>query len=110
MELPERDLLIAVVTLWRSGFIEVTTTPLSSVEREFDLVSVSNYARKQARLHPKVTSKMHESHPLSESERTALLMVEGTMTKRALVTLLLGDMKQETAEAMIDSLAERGFL
>jgi hypothetical protein len=36
-------------------------------------------------------------------------MVEGTMTKRALVTLLLGDMNQESAEAMIDSLAERGF-
>jgi SAM-dependent methyltransferase len=109
MDLPERDLLIAAVTLWRSGFIEVTTAPLSSVEREFDSVLVTNYARKQARSHPKVTSKMHESYPLSETERKALLMVEGTMTKRALMTLLLADMNQESAELIIDSLAERGF-
>lgn len=109
IDLPERELLIAVVTLWRSGFIEVTTGPLAGVERRFETVAVANYARLQARSQPKVTSKTHESHPLCESERKALLMVEGTMTRRALVTLLLGDMNQEQAEAMIDSLAERGF-
>ena len=110
MELAERDLLIAAVTLWRSGFIEVTTVPLSSIERDFDTVTVTPYARLQARSHPKVTSRTHDSYPLSELERKALLMVDGTMSKRALVTLLLSDTAQENAEVMVDSLAERGFL
>jgi hypothetical protein len=37
-------------------------------------------------------------------------MVEGAMSKRALVTLLLRDMDQENARALVESLAERGFL
>ncbi len=110
MELTERDLLIATVTLWRSGFIEATTVSLSSLERDFDTVSVTRYARLQARTHPKVTSRTHDSYPLSDHERKALQMVEGTMSKRALVTLLLRDMDQENAEAMVESLAERAFL
>lgn len=110
MELAERELLIAAVTLWRSGFIEVTTIPLSSLEREFDTISVTRYARLQARAHPKVTSRTHDSYPLSDHERRALQMVEGAMSKRALVTLLLRDMDQENARALVESLAERGFL
>jgi ubiquinone/menaquinone biosynthesis C-methylase UbiE len=110
MDLAERDLLIAAVTLWRSGFIEVTTSPLSSLERDFDTVTVTQYARLQARSHPKVTSRTHDSYSLSELERKAILMVEAAMSKRALVTLLLSDMDQDSAEALVESLANRGFL
>jgi hypothetical protein len=37
-------------------------------------------------------------------------MVEAAMSKRALVTLLLSDMDQDSAEALVESLANRGFL
>lgn len=109
MEISERELMIAAVTLWRSGFIEVTTAPLSAVERDFDAVEVTRYARLQARSYPKVTSRFHESFPLSDDERKAILLVEGSMSKQALLASLSGDMSEERARQIVESLAERGF-
>lgn len=109
VDLSERDLLIATVTLWRSGFIEATTVPLSGTERVFDRIAVSGYARLQARSHSKVTSRTHDSFPLSEHERRALVSVEDSMSKERLVALLSGDVSQEIALEVVDSLAERGF-
>lgn len=109
MDISERELMIAVVTLWRSGFIEVTTAPLSAVERDFDAVEVTRCARLQARAYPKVTSRFHESFPLSDDERKAILLVEGSISKQALLASLSRDMSEERARQIVESLAERGF-
>ena len=110
IEISERELLVAAVTLWRSGFVEVATAPFRAIDCDHDSVRVTKYAQLQARSHPKVTSRSHDSYPLCEVERKALLLAHEGMSKHALVTLLLSEVHQKDSEAVINSLRERGFL
>jgi trans-aconitate methyltransferase len=107
--LSERELLIAVVTLWRSGFIDLLTEPVIEREGIAGIVKVGSWTHLQCKESSKVTSGLHDSYPLSAIEQRALTLAQGGMTFSALRTQLLADLPDAEVGRLLESLYERGF-
>jgi hypothetical protein len=109
LSLSEKDLLVAAVTLWRSGFIDLLTEPLTGVERPEGRVKVGAWTKVQCDRSSKVTSALHDSYPLSPVEKRALALAQGEMTFTALTVQLLQETPEQEVRALLASLWERGF-
>jgi hypothetical protein len=109
LSLSERDLLVAVVTLWRSGFIDLLTEPLIAREGLNGAANVGSWTKYQCEGSSKVTSALHDSYPLSAIEQQALVLAQSGMTVAALKVQLLHELPEHDATRLLESLYERGF-
>lgn len=109
LSLSEKELLVAAVTLWRSGFIDLVTEPLTGVERPEGRAKVGAWTTLQCEGSSKVTSALHDSYPLSPIEKRALALAQGEMTFSALTVQLLQEVPEQEVRALFASLCERGF-
>jgi trans-aconitate methyltransferase len=109
LSLSERDLLIAVVTLWRSGFIDLLTEPLIERAHLDGTIKVAPWTTLQCEVRSKVTSALHDSYPLSAIEQKTLMLASHGMTCLALRTQLLADLPEQEVDLLLMSLYERGF-
>lgn len=102
----EHDCLRTLFTLWKTGFVEALTAPISC-DRE--RLEVSPWARKQAVGSGQVTSALHESFNLAPEERAVLAQVVAPMTYTALETLLIASYPRERVVQLISAIREKGF-
>jgi trans-aconitate methyltransferase len=102
----EHECLRTLFTLWKTGFVEALTVPISSCRERAE---VSPWARKQAVSNVRVTSALHESFNLSAEERAVLAQVIAPMTFAALETLLVASYPRERVEKLIAAVREKGF-
>lgn len=85
-ELSEADLVSSLLTLWRSGFVEVACdgAPVQFIPHQA-LAS----AREQARRDGAVTSFRHESLELSAVERELIARADGSLSSEELVDVIV---------------------
>ncbi len=102
----EHEIMRAVVTLWKTGFIDALQMPLCGKRAE---ASVPSLARLQAVAGEKVTSLLHESLMLSKLERQALQVVQQPLSFQALETLLVQYAPLEEVKQVVSGLREKGF-
>jgi hypothetical protein len=106
----EADLVSSLVTLWRSGFIEIALDGDSGTHEMLQKPRALESARIQAKQGELVTSLRHEALDLSNSERAVLSASDGTRSLEEIGSaseLLRGDVKG-TGEAF-ERLRELGF-
>jgi len=109
LSLPEKELLVAAVTLWRSGFVDLVTEPLTAVELPEGGAKVGAWTRLQCERSSKVTSALHDSYTLSPVEKRALVLAQSGMTFEALTVQMLQELPEQEVRALLASLCERGF-
>ncbi len=102
----EHDMMRAIVTLWKAGFVDALQMSLCGKLHE---ASVSDLARLQAASGEKVTSLLHESIALSKLERQALQLVQKPLSFQALETLLVPYAPLEEVRQAIAHLRATGF-
>jgi hypothetical protein len=105
-KISEYEIMRAVVTLWKTGFVDALQISLCGKLSE---ASVSSLARFQAAAGEKVTSFLHESLTLSGLERRALQAVQKPLSFQALETLLVPYAPLQEVQQAIVTLRERGF-
>ncbi len=102
----EHEIMRAMVTLWKTGFVDALQMSLCG---ELPEASVSSLARFQAVAAEKVTSFLHESLALSDLERRALQAVQKPLSFQALETLLVPYAPLQEVQQALANLRERGF-
>jgi SAM-dependent methyltransferase len=106
-ELPEADIVSALVTLWRSGFVEAAcegAPPASGT------VSALRIARELASQGSQAVSFRHEALELSAAEREAVVLADGSRQRQALVAAVAAaGHGQEAAERAVGRLEQLGF-
>lgn len=106
--LDERSVMAALITLWRSGFINASL-PLPSTRVERQRAQVSVLARRQAEDGEMVTSLLHRSHRLSRIERECVRLADGSRSFDELARAVGEGSNDQTAYGAIARLRELGF-
>ena len=108
--LNEADIISSLVSLWRSGFIEVTCDrpllALASVGKP----RAPEYSRMQAQAGELATSLRHEALQLSPIEREIIIRSSGEQEATAIINELSQDHPRDTVKAAYDRLVQLGFL
>lgn len=104
--LSEHDMLRVLVTLWRTGFCDAVTSPLCGVSGD---ARVNPFSVAQALGGGKVTSALHDSHPLTSLERTAIGIAAQPLSFDALKIQLLQHAPKEEVDGVVARLVEKGF-
>lgn len=105
-DISEHELMRAVVTLWKSGFIEALQFPIAGLS---SAPVISQLARLQAYAGERVTSALHESLELSALERRVVELATVVHSFQALEVLLVQSAPLEKVTAAINSLRIKGF-
>ncbi len=105
-QMSEHDTIRALVTLWKTGFVDAVTAPLCGQGAE---ATVSPLAQLQIIAGERVTSFLHESLTLSELERQVLQLAAKSPSFQALETLALQYAPAKEAHQAIWGLREKGF-
>ena len=108
--LNEADIISSLVSLWRSGFIEVTCDrpllALASVGKP----RAPEYSRMQAQTGELATSLRHEALQLSPIEREIIIRSSGEQEAATILNELSQDHPRDTVQAAYDRLVQLGFL
>jgi hypothetical protein len=105
----DRDLMHAIVRLWRSGFVDLGLTPRPVRTTLEGLASISRVAQCQVGRKEKfVTSAQHRSFALSEGEREVLTLADGERSFEDIINLIGGRTRAEVVETLT-RLLELGF-
>ncbi len=108
--LNEADIISSLVSLWRSGFIEVTCDrPLLALARVGKL-RAPEYSRMQAQAGELATSLRHEALQLSPIEREIIIRSNGEQEAATILNELSQDHPRDTVQAAYDRLVQLGFL
>lgn len=102
----ETELTRALVTLWKTGFVDACQRVLCLPCNE---ARATPLARAQALSGEKVATPLHESFDLPRLERRALGRLEKPISFQALETLMLHDGSREEVLNAIQNLTEKGF-
>jgi hypothetical protein len=101
-----QECLRAVFTLWKTGFIEALSVPISGVDGR---AVVNPVARMQAVSGARVTSALHESFNLTSEERAILAQAVLPLSFSALEVGVQGLGDSARIRGVIKVLKERGF-
>ena len=108
--LNEADIISSLVSLWRSGFIEVTCDRLLLALASVGKPRAPEYSRMQAQTGELATSLRHEALQLSPIEREIIIRSNGEQEATAIINELSRDHPRDTVQAAYDRLVQLGFL
>ncbi len=109
IEYSERDMISILVTLWRSGFIELLSEPVCGRVDSSDKPRAAPWLHQEIETRKCATSALHESYSLTGLEQSILQRCDGSVTVSQLIEQASRDGSREMLSHLVDSLEERGF-